>query len=246
VLTAQKGEFIGNDGVGSFIQSGGANEPGELFIGINSDQNTKAVGTFTLTGGTLSVGSLIVVGGKSEAEGAGTLTIEGGMATAATVTMYGGLISLTGAPGSNTFGSLAITGPQGGGVGFQSERGTLNIGIGGSPSSGEFGSMSVASEARDLGALTISFVNGFTPTVGDTYDFFNGGELFIVGGTVGPEATFSSVNSPYPVQLNYSPSGISLTILPEPSSLALLAAGMGLLARRRRPQHKAPGVAPRY
>jgi hypothetical protein len=227
VLTAQE-EIIGLNGAGNFVQSGGTNNSGPLVLAAYAPTSLTTTGSYTLTGGTLIASSTTLGAANFFGTGAGMLTIEGGAATATNVG-NDGIISLTSAPGSNTFGNLTVNAPDGH---QYTDHGTLNIGIGGPPSSGEFGTLTVNGSILNLFDLSLSFVNGYVPMPGQTYDFISGGNLFPAGQT-GPIATFFSVSSPYPVQLNYSPAGVSFTVLPEPSSLGLLAIGMGLLARRR-------------
>jgi hypothetical protein len=82
-LTVGGSEIIGEEGTGSFDQSGGANtitisgtaSGGELVVGYNDPRSS---GRYQLSGGTLSVGSFEAVG---QQDGTGTFTQLGGTHT---------------------------------------------------------------------------------------------------------------------------------------------------------------------
>ena len=73
VLASNESEIIGNSGAGVFNQTGGTNTisgaGSDLLLGLNAG----STGAYTISGGTLSVGSNIVVGSF----GTGTLNIQG-------------------------------------------------------------------------------------------------------------------------------------------------------------------------
>jgi hypothetical protein len=154
----------------------------------------------------------------------GTATFEGGLTT--TSVTNSGLLAITAPVGSNSYGVL-----DGGFT--QNVGGQLLIGVGGDPSTTEFGSLSLG-YGKLGGTLDVSFINGFTPTVGETFDFLT---LRPSGYYIGQ---FTNVISNYPVQINYMSDGVSITVIPEPSSVALLVVATGLLARRRSRQNSIP------
>jgi hypothetical protein len=143
------------------------------------------------------------------------LVLEGGTATVGSVSASN--ISLTGLAGANTYGNLTVMGD------FQG--GQLTLGIGGEPDNGEFGLLTVDGTASLYGGLDVTFLNGFVPAIGDTYAFLTAGNV---------TGAFNSMSSPYQVQVNYTPTGVSITFVPEPTALGLLAVAAGLLMRRRR------------
>lgn len=207
-------EQIGYNGNGTFTQTGGVNTTSNLYVGggYYSGDFYYPLSTYILTGGELSVAeALIVEGGGSY----GRLVLEGGTATVGSVSASN--ISLTGLAGANTYGNLTVMGD------FQG--GQLTLGIGGEPDNGEFGLLTVDGTASLYGGLDVTFLNGFVPAIGDTYAFLTAGNV---------TGAFNSMSSPYQVQVNYTPTGVSITFVPEPTALGLLAVAAGLLMRRRR------------
>ena len=82
------------------------------------------------------------------------------------------------------------------------------------------------------GTLEVDLINGFTPSIGDSFDILN-------GTTTGTFGSFKL--TPLPAGLNWDTSALYsqgvIMVAPEPSSLALLGAGaIGLIgyALRRR------------
>ena len=89
-LTTSNNEYVGNEGAGTFSQSGGANTCGALYIG----NNPTASGSYTLT----SNGYLSVLNNESVgSNGTGTITQSGGTNTCNSL-----LLGFTG--GSGTYG----------------------------------------------------------------------------------------------------------------------------------------------
>jgi hypothetical protein len=207
-------EQISLNGNGSFTQTGGVNTTSNLDIGGEFDVNARTLteGVYTLTGGELSVTNLLDVG--VGLGGYGRLSLEGGSATAGSV--IANEVFLTSAAGSNTYGNLTVTG--------ECSISDLVLGIGGEPSTNEFGLLTLNGGSSFLENLDITFLNGFTPAIGNTYDFLIAQNL---------SAVFTDVNSPYPVQLNYTSTSVSITFLPEPSGVVILALSAGMLLRRR-------------
>jgi hypothetical protein len=164
-------ETIGSFGIGTFVQSGGTNTVAStLALG----QQTGASGSYTLSGGTLSVGTQIA-GSLGTSVGGGTLTINGG-----TLSVGGGngSISLTffnvgdaGKSGSYTqsggstvvSNSLNIGGVNGAGTGnYTLSGGSLNAGnaseIVGSYGTGTFTQTGYSNNT--VGSLLVGYVPG--------------------------------------------------------------------------------------
>jgi len=214
-------EHIGYYGTGTFIQTGGSNTTNNLYLADGPNPAFTVpiqiqVGTYTLMGGTLSVAGTLTFGGVGS-QSIGNLILEGGVATIGTTSGRGQNISVTGNVGANTYGDLIITGN------YTAGSGSLTLGIGGPASTGGFGHIDVLGTDSSFEKLNVVFLSGFQPAIGDTYDFLTAGNF--TGGF--------SVNSPYPLEVNYSPTGVSLTVVPEPTGIGLLLCGMGLLSRRR-------------
>jgi fibronectin-binding autotransporter adhesin len=108
-LSVGTGEFIGEEGVGTFNQSGDPSNSitGPLCVGCTAG----ATGTFILSGGTVSAGT-VTIGGTNSAGGKGVMTVNGGtLTTTGVLTIYNTSGSgLTFSSGSITAGSLVTSG----------------------------------------------------------------------------------------------------------------------------------------
>jgi hypothetical protein len=227
-------KFSNNTSAASFTIQNGRNftspsdfsNAGAVLIGNNStftagpgganDYNQTA-GT-TQVNGTLSAALTHIEGGTLG--GAGTIT--------GTVTVGGGTI-IAGAPGT-----LTIEGDL-----LEDSGGTIIIDIAGAHS---FGAIDVTGMASLGGTLDIDFLNGFTPTPGEMFDFFNYGSLNPMNNGFSTIDITGCPNCAAPVlELSgvvFEPEGRPATV-PEPSisTLALFAAGLagiGRYALRRR------------
>jgi hypothetical protein len=215
-------EYVGRGSVnpvlGTFTQAGG----------VNTASNLSVEGVYSITGGTLAVAN-IESNGLNIAKVPSSLVIDGGTATIGSITSYPGADVTISGIGTNAYGELTVAGNF-----FEIGDTQLTIGIGGEPDTREFGFLNVGGTAGLAQTLNVSFLGGFVPTVGDTYDFLTAGNLL---------GTFADVNSPYELQVNYFPIGVSITVLPEPTALAMLAAAAGLLLHRRRPRAFGSGAS---
>jgi hypothetical protein len=83
------------------------------------------------------------------------------------------------------------------------------------------------------GTLDVSLANGFIPSPDDTFYVIEAGSL---------SGTFANVVLPDSTDYSiaYTPTGVTIDVLPEPTGLALLLAGSMLLSRRR-PCHRGSG-----
>jgi hypothetical protein len=179
-LNVQGIEYVGNDGSGTFIQSGGANSTnitGDLFLGNNPDGG----GSYSLGSGTLSVAGVLNIGHQ----GVGSFNQTGGQNNAGasmslgvkptgqgTYTMSGGTLVVTNSTGTSDF---EFVGVQGIGT-FNQSGGAHTISSGGSTGSG---TLSIGRGFGSTGAYTLS---GGSLTVG-TLGFSDGFEMVGDGGT---------------------------------------------------------------
>jgi hypothetical protein len=182
-LSVQDTEYVGYSGSGTFNQSGGVNTALAIELGTNSNGTSPAsVGTYNLTGGTLSVGTEFIA-----VNGAGTFNQSGGSNTAvyldvgrdrnpntnlvnlgvlnisngATVTMTGGSIGFLGQ------GIVNMTG------------GTFNIGVGPAGSPGIYlGFQPLASGTVNLSGGVINVL----PNVGTYVGLYGAGVYNQSGG----------------------------------------------------------------
>ncbi|MBX3412187.1 MAG: PEP-CTERM sorting domain-containing protein [Pirellulales bacterium] len=176
-------------------------------------------GTLQLTdGGVAVVGALpltlldntLHVGIDGTLSGSGTILGD--------VLVDGGVVS----PGFSP-GKLDVVGNY-----LQGSFGSLDLEIGGLLP-GQYDQLSVTGNLSLAGTVNIAFIDGFLPSVGDQFDFFQVGGTFDLS-----EATLQWNNAPAGFQYNsafqdglYS---VHITAVPEPSSLVLALAGAALTA----------------
>lgn len=218
-LTVNQEEDLGQGAksTATFIQTGGSNTTPTLNL-LNLG-NSSAV-QYDLSGGTLSVNNLLLY--------------EGGMSISnttadATSVSNNALIRLAGSNGASSAGNLSSE------LFYQAPTAELDIGIGGATSGTQYGVLTVSGEAALEGTLGISLTNGFVPEIGEQFDIITGSAL---GGT------FSTINLPGNVSFSvaYSSTSVTLTALPEPTSLSLLALS-GVVFLKRNPHHN-PTISP--
>lgn len=192
---------------------------GVVFVGTGSlmrvqgfQQSTQ--GSSTEVDGTLNT-SLTLNAGSLTGNG----TISG------SVTNSGGTLL----PASSG-GPLAVIANTAAGSGdyTQTAGGTFLEELGGSDA-GQFSVLSIGKLAALDGALDVSLVNGFAPTVGQTFTFLDYNSLS------GAFANVTSMDTGYGYSLAYGPSSAVLTVTsvaaaPEPSEFAALGLGMVWLA----------------
>jgi hypothetical protein len=214
-LSVTTSEFVGTNGRGIFDQIGGTNVAASLQIGSRaSGGGTAGMGNYSLTGGTLTVtGALSVY--------VGTLTIANVTATAVSAANSAD-ISLTDPAGFISAGDLTILGNYN-----QYSTGELDIALGGLSADSQYSVLDVLGSASLDGTLDVSLVNGFIPSPGDTFEVIDAGSLTgTFANVILPDSTDYSVT--------YTPTGVIINVLPEPSGLALLLAGSMLLTQRRK------------
>jgi RHS repeat-associated protein len=159
---------------------------------IEADSGTlylDATSLGPISGSTLTSGTWKALGGATLALPTGTaitsnqanITLGG---AGATITGLGGLASnsgaltLTGGANFTTAGDFSNTGNLSAGSGSalmvngnftQSAAGTLNVQLGGTPASGQFGQVVIRGTAALAGAFDLALVNGFSPTAGQQF-----------------------------------------------------------------------------
>ena len=159
------GLFVGYDGTGTFNQTGGTNNSTQSGLILGYDAGSA--GTYTLSGGTLSVPYVYVGGFNTGPGGQGVLTVSGTGAltipTTGTLSIYntpGNAINLNG--GSITTGALDLSGNP---ALFNWSTGTLNLSNSGLvvDMAGLLGpvlSMGTGKNLQVSGALTVSNTAG--------------------------------------------------------------------------------------
>jgi hypothetical protein len=203
-------------------------------------------GTTVLAGGTLYVaaGNTVAATGSVTQTG-GTTRVDGTLTTASTMQIQGGFFVGTGTITGNVnntggtvrpgdlLGTLTISGHY-----TQTSGGATEIDLGGTQQGVSYDLLAVTNTAALNGDLDVKLVDGFTPTVGEGFEFLT------YGSRTGTYSTLVSLNSGYSYSVSYNDStGIgTLTInsvlasVPETSTFfmagLMLFAG-GLFLRRR-------------
>jgi len=192
---------------------------------------TTASSNFTNSGTVLvSQGTTLTVGGTGSSynQSAGTTTVDGTLVgngtTGISVTggkMVGGgtlkgNVSIGGGGTTPTInvgdagkaGLLKITGTY-----AQLSTGTMNVSIGGTTVGTKFSQLQVSGAASLGGTLTAALVNGFTPTVGQTFTVVTASSV---------TGTFSNstiaINSTEHFAVSYTSTGVVLTVASGPAS----------------------------
>ena len=232
-------EFTGafNNTLGSLVIADGGNV---TFSGdfTNDGGTLRAVGgnSISLDAYTHNDGVLMVDGGSI---GANAMNIvAGGVAGVGTLVSNVDMASGTYLAPGNSAGELTIDGnlSMAGGSQFLLELGGTSV--------GEFDVLNVLGDVNigDDAELLVSFIDGFTPTVGNTFEFLN-----FDGSAVGENwvVTFDTPGYMGDVILNGgsgSSYSLSISAVPEPSSIALLVGIAGTLEFRRRRRAKSSPV----
>jgi len=198
---------------------------------------TTASSNFTNSGTVLvSSGTTLTVGGTGNSynQSAGTTTVDGtlvGNGTTA-ISVTGGRILGAGALKGNVSiggggttptinvgdsgkaGLLKITGTY-----AQLSTGTMNVSIGGTTVGTKFSQLQVSGTASLGGTLTAAVVNGFTPTVGQTFTVLTASS---VAGTFSNSTI--AINSTEHFSVSYTSTGVVLTVASGPVSKSVSTA----------------------
>jgi hypothetical protein len=185
--------FSNNEAAGSFtIQDGrdftssptaNFSNAGIVNIGSGSTFTTGGVNSYVQTGGTTQLDGNLVAGSLQANFNGGTLYGNNGTITG-NVTMAGIIVpaaAINGFSMPTMAGTLNIIGNY-----TQTATGIFNLGLGGTTPGTQFGLLNISGNALLNGTLDVSLINGFTPTVGESFTFIN------TGGSVSSE--FASVN----------------------------------------------------
>lgn len=215
VFNIKGGSMVGNGmemGKGSTLSKGTVNQTGGLSM-LTSDGDiiigNTATGIYSLTGGTLQMGTL----GSNLCLGMGD-GAEAGTGNGRLILGQGG----------------AITTPNGGGRLLTSPSGaTLELLIG---SAANFNMNMLGFGGGNTsnidGALEVTLIGGYTPTYGQEWKVMT----VSGGGTI--EGTFDSVETDWEYSLKDGGTSLYVKYVPEPAALSLLSLGGLVLIRRRR------------
>jgi len=185
--------FSNNEAGGSFTIENGRNftgpantdftNAGTVNIGSGSTFTTAGTGNYVQSGGMTQLDGVLTTGGGQANFDGGTLYGNGGTISG-NVMMAGTIVPAAAINGFGmplAAGLLNINGNY-----TQTAAGIFNLGIGGLAQGTQFGFLNVTGNALLNGTLDISLLNGFMPTVGETFEFIT------TGGSVNNE--FATVN----------------------------------------------------
>ena len=186
-------------------------------LSLQSGQVLTTATNFSNAGKTtIGAGSGFSVGG-SYTQTAGTTTVDGtltapkglilqkgsllGKGTLAAAVTSSALIT----PGDSSTkpAMFAVTGSY-----TQNSKAALNISIGGT-SAGSYGQVAVSNGVSLGGTLSIKLINGFVPTIGDTFKVVTGSALTGTFSTV----KGTSINSSEHFDVAYNPTAVTLTVV---------------------------------
>ncbi len=238
----------------ALLSASGANSSNAGIISISGTGALAGPGTISNTGTIFAVGGATISApvennatGLVHVSGAGNVLFSGNVANAGIITIdtgsaavftatYSGAGSVTGAGTAFFDGTLSPGDPVketfAGNVVLQSAN-NLVMQIGGTTAGSGYDQLVIAGSARLGGTLTVQLINGFTPTLGQTFQLIDPPSIL---------GTFNTLDLPTlsgNLQWNTSDlnSGGLLTVTtPEPACLELAAVGAGLmlLVRRRK------------
>jgi hypothetical protein len=231
-----------------FFTQGLAANSGSLVLtgGTLDNNNQPLVNAGSITGrGTLRTGGLTNSLGKTVGVGGGNMDVFGTVhndgpwkvQAGCTSTFYDSVSGSGSFPEAGTVVFLGGYSPGGSPaeIGFGGNlvlaAGAILMELGGRTPGGQYDVLDVAGDLGLGGTLDVALIYGFVPHAGDAFDLFNWG---------GVAGEFEAVNLPalggglgWDTSNLYSTGTVS--VVPEPAALALLALGAAALLRRRSP-----------
>jgi hypothetical protein len=215
--------IISQDGTGAFDNSGtfvkssgtGTSSIGSIFY--------LRAGSLIVRSGTLALSDLRVSGGLIDLSGGklsvpndlvlNDATLEGSGSITGTVRNDAGVVS----PGHSP-GKITITGNY-----TQAANGALDMEIGGATPGTKYDQLVVTGTATLGGTLNITFINGYTPHVGDVFTFVSATSFS------GSFATLNVNGTGYAGTVDYSTNGVTFTVTSVPSQLVNISTRLRVL-----------------
>jgi hypothetical protein len=228
--------FATNSSTGQFTVAGGGtfsdgvaafSNAGTLSVGAGSSFNlTGGTATYKQTGGTTTVdGTLTAKGG---------ITFSGGSVFGNGGTFVGNTTNSTSSGAFNVGDAVMAAGLQNvTGKYTQGSAGILDIDIGGTTAGSLFDQLTISAAASLNGTLNLDLINGFTPTVGETFDILNASS---VGGTFA-HVNGLPINGSEHFTVVYNPTNVTLDVV---SGAAVRSGGTNILGRRAGPDTPTP------
>ncbi|HQL79927.1 MAG TPA: laminin B domain-containing protein [Verrucomicrobiota bacterium] len=183
---------------GLFQKTQGSGVSSISCVFVNSGTINAQSGTLLFTGGyTQTAGETVLNGGSLAANSGQTIVIQGGMVRGtgniSANLSSGGYLS----PGSSV-GQIDLTGNY-----TQTANGKLNIELAGR-GVGEVDRLNVSGTATLAGRLNVSLVGGFAPEIGDQFQVLS---------CTTRSGTFTTLNVPAGINVNYSNNGVFLSVI---------------------------------
>jgi hypothetical protein len=192
-----------------------ANAPAAQLTVLPSSPGLTSNGSVSAaTGSTLSING-------SFTETAGTVTTDGTLTTNSGLTIQGGSLLGKGTfTGDVTSSGVVMPGDAVGQTGIltqsghytQNAGGELDVSIGGHTVGGQYDKLAVSSAAALGGTLRITLINGFVPTIGDTFQILTAGSRSNTFATV----IGNGINSSEHFQEVYQTTGVQLKVVSGP------------------------------
>jgi hypothetical protein len=192
-----------------------ANAPAAQLTVLPSSPGLTSSGSVSAaTGSTLSING-------SFTETAGTVTTDGTLTTNSGLTIQGGSLLGKGTfTGDVTSSGVVMPGDAVGQTGIltqsghytQNAGGELDVSIGGHTVGGQYDKLAVSSAAALGGTLRITLINGFVPTIGDTFQILTAGSRSNTFATV----IGNGINSSEHFQEVYQTTGVQLKVVSGP------------------------------
>jgi len=217
-------EYVGVNGTGTFTQTGGTNTVTTITLRLGDSPG--AAGTYHMQGGTLTADTIQVNPG-------GVFDFSGGVVSVnafkGDLTNGGGTVAPGGSSGITTIiGDYTVTDPAS----------TLEIQIGGLLTGTDYDVLDVSGTANIGGILDVSLWNGFTPSLGDSFDILTAGTI---NGMFDTLLFPSSGGLSFDISYLLNPTGIDIlrlttvSAVPEPSSWFLIGSALvGLMVMKKR------------
>jgi hypothetical protein len=229
------GSLSGYGTIYQYFGGGTVSNAGTVLANTAGQTLTFAVDN-TLNSGAIDVNSTLAINGNFT-QTAGSTLVNGTLDLLQPFALNGGTLDGIGVVSGTVNNNAGITGP-GDAPGMltitgnynQGLLGELDIQIGGYLPAIDYSQLNVLGTANLNGQINVDLDNGFLPKIGDIFT------ILLSQAENGAFATTTSSHYGLTYTVTYSPTFTQIQILsvPEPASVSILVAGVGLLARQSR------------